>query len=155
MKRRSFPEVSRALATGRIRSDAGALTLSYVMAVPALLTGLMLIAQASVWYLARDAALAAARQGADAARTAQASPAAGTRVAVTFARQAAPGFLLAPRASAAGSSASTIRITVTGRVPSLVPGLALEVSEVVTAPVERFIAVAGPPGPTRHGSGEP
>jgi hypothetical protein len=147
--------VRRALPACWIRRDDGALTLGYVMAVPVFLAGLMLIAQASVWYLARDAALAAARQGADVARTAQAGAGAGTAAAVAFARQAAPGFLLAPRASAAGSSAATIRITVTGRVPALVPGLALSVSEVVLAPVERFIALPGPARLARPGPVEP
>jgi hypothetical protein len=94
-----------------------------------------------VWYLARETAIGAARQGADVARTAHPPPGGGARAAVVFARQAAPGFLLAPAASAAGSSAATVRIRVTGRVPSLVPGMVLTVSEVVTAPVERFTAV--------------
>jgi hypothetical protein len=143
------------LPTRWIRRDDGALTLSYVMAVPVFLAGLLLIAQASVWYLARDAALAAARHGADVARTAQAGAGAGTSAAVAFARQAAPGFLLAPIASAAGSSAATIKITVTGRVPSLVPGVALSVSEVVLAPVERFIALPGPASLARPGPGKP
>jgi hypothetical protein len=148
--------VRRTLPARWIRRDDGALTLSYVMAVPVFLAGLMLIAQASVWYLARDAALAAARQGADVARTAQAGAGAGagTAAAVAFARQAAPGFLLAPEASAAGSSAAAIKITVTGRVPSLVPGLALNVSEVVLAPVERFIALPGMSRLARPGQGE-
>jgi hypothetical protein len=147
--------VRRELPTRRIPRDDGALTLSYVMAVPVFLAGLLLIAQASVWYLARDAALAAARQGADVARTAQAGAGAGTAAAVAFARQAAPGFLLAPSASAAGSSAATIKITVTGSVPSLVPGLTLSVSEVVLAPVERFIALPVSARLARRGPGKP
>lgn len=133
--------VLRRLSSG---PQDGALTLSYVIVMPAFLLGIMLVVQASVWYLARETALAAARQGADVARTASPPPGAGARAAVTFARSSAPGFLLAPSASAAGTSAATVRITVTGRVPSLVPGIVLRVSEVVTAPVERFTAV-GPP----------
>ena len=50
------------------RGDRGALTLSYVVIVPVFLLVVMAIAQTSLWYLARQAALAAARQGADAAR---------------------------------------------------------------------------------------
>ncbi|HVB46429.1 MAG TPA: hypothetical protein VNF47_27480 [Streptosporangiaceae bacterium] len=122
-------------------ADAGALMLSYVIVVPVFLAGIMVIAQASVWYLARETALAAARRGADVARTAQPPPGPGVRAAVAFATAAAPGFLVAPVASAAGSSATTVRITVSGRVPSLVPGMVITVREVVTAPVERFTAV--------------
>jgi len=131
--------------TGRLeravlRRDDGALTLSYVVLVPVFLAGIMVIVQACVWYLARETAIAAARQGADVARTAHPPPGSGAAAAVIFARKAAPGFLLGPSASAAGSSAVTVRITVTGRVPTLVPGVVIRVSEVVTAPVERFTA---------------
>ena len=132
------------------RGDSGAFTLSYVIIVPVFMAGLMVIAQSAVWYLARQTALDAARQGADAARALNAPPGAGTRAAVDFARAAAPGFLLLPAASAAGSTAATVRIRVTGRVPSLVPGLTLTVSEVVMAPVERFVALAA--APERPGS---
>jgi hypothetical protein len=125
-----------------LRRDDGALTLSYVIIIPVFLAGIMVIVQASVWYLARETAIGAARRGADVARTAHPPPGSGAAAAVVFARQAAPGFLLEPSASAAGSSGATVRIRVTGRVPSLVPGMVLTVSEVVTAPVERFTAVS-------------
>lgn len=123
--------------------EDGALTLSYVVVIPVFLLAIMVIAQAAVWYLARETAIAAARQGADVARTAHPPPGRGAQAAVAFAHKAAPGFLLGPAATAAGSSPATVRIVVTGRVPSLVPGLVLTVSEVVTAPVERFTA-SGP-----------
>ena len=137
----------RASALPRRRDD-GALTLSYVIVIPVFLAGIMVIVQACVWYLARETAIGAARQGADVARTSHPPPGRGALAAVVYARHAAPGFLLEPSASAAGSSAVTVRIRVTGRVPSLVPGMVLTVSEVVTVPVERFAAVgreaAGP-----------
>jgi len=126
-----------------LRRDDGALTLSYVIVIPVFLAGIMVIVQACVWYLARETAIGAARQGADVARTAHPPPGRGAAAAVVYARQAAPGFLLAPSASAAGSSAATVRIRVSGRVPSLVPWMVLTVSEVVTAPVERFTAAGG------------
>ncbi len=130
----------------RVPADRGALTLSYVIVMPVFLLSLMVIVQAAVWYMARETALAAARQGADVARTADRPHSAGVRAAVAFARSAAPGFLIAPSASAVGSTTATIRIRVTGKVPALVPGMAVSVSEVVTAPVERFIALAADEG---------
>lgn len=131
-----------------LRRDDGALTLSYVIIIPVFLAGIMVIVQACVWYLARETAIGAARQGADVARTAHPPPGRGAQAAVAFASQVASGFLLSPAASAAGSSAATVRIRVTGRVPSLVPGMVLSVSEVVTAPVERFTAAGrDPSGP--------
>jgi Flp pilus assembly protein TadG len=122
----------------RARStERGALTLSYVIIVPVFLAAVMVIVQASLWYLARQAALAAARQGADAARVLGAVPDAGPRAALDFARSAASGYLLSPAATAA-STASTIKVRVTGTVPSLVPGVVIGISEVAQAPVERF-----------------
>lgn len=132
-----------------LRRDDGALTLSYVVVIPVFLAAIMVIVQASVWYLARETAISAARQGADIARTAHPPPGNGAQAAVAFARHAAPGFLLGPAATAAGSSAATVRIVVTGRVPTLVPGLVLTVSEVVTAPVERFTAAGQGRAPVR------
>ncbi|MGO8960164.1 MAG: TadE/TadG family type IV pilus assembly protein [Streptosporangiaceae bacterium] len=114
------------------------MTLSYIAVLPFLFMFLMVVIQASFWFLARDAALAAARQGADAARAFGASPAAGPAAALAFARQFGHGYLNSPAASGAGSSATTVSITVTGRAASLVPGLVVAVRETVQAPVEGF-----------------
>jgi hypothetical protein len=119
-------------------ADRGALTLGYVVAVPVFLAGLMVIVQAALWYLARQAALAAARQGADAARVLHAPPDAGPIAALAFAKSAASGYLLAPQASDAGSAARTVRVLVRGRVPALIPGVPITVSQSARAPVERF-----------------
>jgi len=118
--------------------ERGALTLSYVIIVPVFLAALLFIAQFALWYLAREAALAAARQGTDAARQFSAPRQAGPETAVAFARRHGSGFLLSPAASAAGSGQATVQITVTGEAPSLVPGLTVRVREVARAPVERF-----------------
>ncbi len=122
----------------RMRQDAGALTLSYVIVLPCVLLFIMVMVQASFWFLARDAALAAARQGADAARAYGASASAGPAAAIAFARQAGDGYLLDPIAFARGSTARTISITVRGHVPSFVPGVVVKISETVQAPVEEF-----------------
>jgi hypothetical protein len=84
------------------------------------------------------AALAAARQGADAARALGASPADGPVAALAFARHSGSGYLLDPAATMSGSTASTVSVTVTGHVPTFVPGLVVNVSETVQAPVEEF-----------------
>jgi hypothetical protein len=106
--------------------------------MPFVLLFIMVLIQASFWFLARDAALAAARQGADAARAMDAPRAAGPAAALEFARQAGQGYLVDPVANATGSSGSTISITVSGDVPSFVPGLVAHVTETVQAPVEKF-----------------
>jgi len=120
------------------QDDRGALTLSYVAVMPLVFVLIMVLIQASFWFLARDAALAAARQGAETARAMGAPPAAGPAAALAFARQVGLGYLEDPTASASGSTRSTISITVTGHVPSFVPGLIVHVSETVQAPVEEF-----------------
>jgi Flp pilus assembly protein TadG len=122
----------------RWRDDRGALTLSYVAILPFVFLFMMVLIQASFWFLARNAALAAARQGADAARALHASRAAGPAAAMAFARQAGEGYLGAPRATAGGSTGATISITVTGHVPSFIPGLIVSVSETVQVPAEEF-----------------
>lgn len=128
------------IRAAKTRGDRGALTLSYVIVLPVFLAGIMIIVQASAWYLARQAALAAARHGADVARTANPPPGSGAQSAIAFAASAAPGFLLAPAATVRVGADHTVVVTVTGDAPSLVPGLPIHVREVVTAPVERFVA---------------
>lgn len=120
------------------RDDGGALTLSYVVVLPVVFLFLMSVIQASFWFLARDAALAAARQGADAARAAGSSLTAGQSTALGFARQAGSGYLMNPSATIRHANAATVSVTVSGRVPSFVPGLTVRVSETVQAPVEEF-----------------
>ncbi len=122
----------------RGRGDRGALTLSYVIIVPVFLAAVMVIVQTSLWYLARQSALAAARQGADAARVLNAPLGTGPSTALAFARSSASGYLLGPAASSAGSSKFTVEVTVTGQAPSLVPGIVIRVSQVARAPVEQF-----------------
>jgi len=148
-----------ALLRGAPSRDAGALTLSYVIIVPVFLIGIMTVVQASIWYLAKDSVLAAARHGADVARTSQPPPGSGAQAAISFAKSSTSTFLSDVKASSKGTTRTTVRITVTARIPSLVPGLPIKVSEVVTAPVERFVAlgdVAGDvPALTRSGLGRP
>ena len=122
----------------KLRDDSGALTLSYVAILPFVFVVVMMLIQASLWFLARNAALAAARQGTDAARAFDASRAAGPNAALAFARQAGQGYLADPQASDVGSTSTTICITVSGHVPSFVPNLVISVSETAEAPVEGF-----------------
>ena len=62
------PHPSSQVAAQARRDDRGALTLGYVAVLPLLFLFVIVIVQASFWFLAKQAALAAARQGADAAR---------------------------------------------------------------------------------------
>jgi Flp pilus assembly protein TadG len=123
-------------------ADRGALSLSYVVILPVVLLFIMIVIQGSFWFLAREAALAAARQGADAARALGGSPAAGSAAAMAFARESGRGYLFDAAVSTAvnkiGSTRATVSITVKGHVPTFVPGLVVDVSETAQAPVEEF-----------------
>jgi len=123
-------------ATGQ--NDGGALSLGYVIIFPAFLLALMLMIQGSVWYLAREAALAAARHGADIARVKGTSPAAGASAAMQFVRSAAPGFLHSPSAWPLCPCSRTVTITVSGHVPVIFPGFTLTVTQSAQAPIEKF-----------------
>jgi Flp pilus assembly protein TadG len=129
---------ARAAPSRQRCDDCGALTLSYVAVLPFLFLFIMVVIQASLWFLAREAALAAARQGADAARVLNAPSGAGAAAAEGFARQAGRGYLLDPKARVQRNTVGTVSVTVTGRTPSFVPGIAVGVSETVQAPVEEF-----------------
>jgi hypothetical protein len=137
--------------------DAGALILSYLIVVPVFMLAVMIIVQSALWYLAREAALAAARQGVDAARVPGAASGAGPQAALAFVRNSASGYLLGPAASMSGSAGAagagggaggaagagataTIQITVTGHIPTFVPGLVINISQAVQAPAEKFVA---------------
>jgi hypothetical protein len=127
--------------------DAGALILSYLIVVPVFMLAVMVIVQSALWYLAREAALAAARQGVDAARVPGATAAAGPQAALAFVRNSASGYLIGATASMTGRQAGagagatpTIQITVTGHIPTFVPGLVINISQAVQAPAEKFVA---------------
>jgi hypothetical protein len=64
---------------------------------------------------------------------------------MSFATSAVPKFLSHISVSTKGSSATTVRVVVSARIPTLVPHMVIDVREVVTAPVERFVA-SGPAG---------
>ncbi len=119
-------------------ADRGALSLSYAVILPVVLLFITIVIQASFWFLAREAALAAARQGADAARVLGGSAEAGRAAALAFARRSGAGYLLDPSVSTGGSTSSTVAVTVTGHAPTFVPGLVVHVSETAQAPVEEF-----------------
>src|SRR5215469_1645267 len=136
---------SRVMRRLRLNHDSGAVTLSYVIIVPVFLLAILVVVQASVLYLAKQTALAAARHGADVARTARppAGASAGAAAAIAFARSAGPGFLTGVSATSGGTPA-TVRVTVSGQAVSVIPGTTFRVTEVVTAPVERFVALGEP-----------
>ena len=121
-----------------VRGDDGALSLSYVIVFPAFLLAIMIIVQASLYYMAHNLALAAAREGADVARAYGSNDESGADAALTMISKDGSGMLANPQVVAT-RSAVTVQVTVTGHAWSIVPGLPTAVSETVQEPVERFV----------------
>lgn len=89
---------------------------------------------------ARSAALTSAREGVNAGRAYQSSPGAGAARAQETAGRIAGNTLRGPSASTAGSTAETMRVTVSGTALSLLPGITLQVTQTATGPRERWVA---------------
>jgi Flp pilus assembly protein TadG len=121
----------------RRRDDSGAGSLELVLVFPALLLLILAIVQFGLWYEAEHAAIAAAQQGAQAARVRGGTAAAGQRAAAEFLHVAAPTLVEQPGVSVTRSS-TTAQATVTGFVESLIPFVHLHVSAHSSAPVEAF-----------------
>lgn len=133
--------MTRHLADQRSGSppDRGSATLEIAILGPAILLLVFAIVQAALWFYARNLALAAAQEGADAARGYQSSSDAGVTRAQAFLRRAAGDSLQAVTVSASGSTATTVRIEVHGHSLSVFPGLqGPSVTQSAQAPVERF-----------------
>ncbi|MGW7063531.1 TadE family protein [Streptomyces sp. NPDC054904] len=97
------------------------------------------VVQAAMWFFARNIALTAAREGVAAARVYQAPESAGAARARETLGRIAGDSLSDPTVSTTGSTATEVRVTVTGTAPSLIPGLSgLSVSQSAGAPRERW-----------------
>ncbi|MFJ8769583.1 TadE family protein [Streptomyces clavifer] len=95
--------------------------------------------QVGMHYYARNIALTAAREGVSAGRLHQASPGEGAARARETLGRIAGDSLRGAEVSTAGSSGETMKVTVTGRAVSLVPGLpGLMVSQSATGARERW-----------------
>jgi len=150
------PGASRCRAARRrCRGDRGATSLELAIVTPLLFLLIGTAVQVGLWYHARSIALSAAQEGARAARlpatSEAAADAAGTARALRYLDQLGsdvlvPGSLAVTpergvadaRAAALGGITDVVSIRVRSQVVSIVPGLALDVDQVSTVPVERF-----------------
>ncbi|MGP4049375.1 TadE family protein [Streptomyces sp. 2A115] len=93
--------------------------------------------QVGLYYHARKVAQSAARQGVDAGRQFGADQGNGVVQAQEYLARYG-GFVKDSQVSSGGSTAQQIRITVTGEVATLVPGLTLRVTQHADGPIERW-----------------
>jgi Flp pilus assembly protein TadG len=118
--------------------DRGASTVELVLTMPALLLAVLLTVQVGQWQHAKHVALAAAQEGARAARQYNAAAAAGGRRAEDYLTALAPT-LLRDHAIGVERTATTATVRVRGRVAGVLPWPAFTVDEVSSGPVERFV----------------
>lgn len=106
---------------------------------PVIVVLTLMVVQGSLWWYAREVAQTAAREGVTAGRSYGAGPASGTAQARAFLDRNAGNNLRSSSVSSAGSDTETIRITVSGHAPSLVPGLdGIRIEQRASGPVERW-----------------
>nr|WP_031510916.1 hypothetical protein [Streptomyces megasporus] len=109
------------------------------IALPLVVLATLAVVQASLFYLGREIALTAAREGVAAGRTWQAGPEQGAQRARAVLDRTAGDLLRSPAVSTAGSTGTRVRISVTGTVVSVLPGVGdLHITQSASGPVERW-----------------
>ncbi|MEN8649731.1 TadE/TadG family type IV pilus assembly protein [Streptomyces sp. 21So2-11] len=133
---RAWP--GRGLFKGR-SDDRGDASIEMAIILPVVILLTMMIVQACVAYYAKQIALTAAREGVQAATAYQSTDAAGAARARAVLTRVAGDSLLGPGVSTAGSTGERATVTVTGRAPSVLPGLdGITVTQSASAPRERW-----------------
>ena len=130
-------------AFSRRRDDRGAMAIEFLLTISMLIVVFLLTLQYAVQAHARRIATAAAEEALTAAAAYDGTPADGQHAAHQVLTGVAPG--LDDTSVAVERTATTVSVTVTGRVAQLIPFLPVGVSVHVEGPVERFVV-------TREGS---
>jgi Flp pilus assembly protein TadG len=119
------------------RDDRGDASIQMAIVFPFVLLATVAVIQASMWYYARQIALTAAREGASAARSYQASPGDGAARAREVLGRTAGDSLLSY--SVFASSGQRVQVQGSGRALSMIPGLSgLKITQSASGPVERW-----------------
>src|SRR6266542_510105 len=126
----------------RRSGERGVTSTELVVITPVLLTLILLVVQVGLYFHASHIALAAAEEGARAARARNGSAAAGEVRARCFVRALGGGLVSSPVVTASRSP-TTVWVEVQGQVATVVPGLRLHIDRVVQSPRERFVPSTG------------
>ncbi len=121
--------------------DAGTSTVELVITMPALLLVVLVILQFGIWSHAQHVALAAARDGAEAARAYGGTDQAARDRAAASLDRLGPTILRDPQVEVARAS-DEVTVTVAGSATSILGLFRFPVHEQVHGPVERFVGVA-------------
>lgn len=122
----------------RRRDDRGAMAIEFLLTISMLIVVFLLTLQYAVQAHARRIATAAAEEALMAAAAYDGAPADGQQAAHRVLTGVAPG--LGDASVAVERTATTVTVTVTGRVAQLIPFLPVGVRVHVQGPVERFVA---------------
>jgi Flp pilus assembly protein TadG len=119
------------------RDDRASAAIEAVLVIPVLMLVLVVVVQCAMWAHAGQVVGLAASEGDRTARSVDGGPAAGAGVARSI-LQASGRDLASSNVVAEVVSGDLVRVTVTGRAVSIIPGLSLPVSSVVVGPLQEF-----------------
>lgn len=132
------------MSTRRRTSDGGASAIEMSIVAPALLLLVFTAVQVALWLYGRNVALQSAREGVSYLRlvipgaTPSSALAAAEVTAVNYASQVGRDSVAGATATATSAGGRRVRIEVTGRAVSLVPGLNLTVRGAAEGQIEQF-----------------
>ncbi|MDJ0464409.1 pilus assembly protein [Streptomyces sp. H27-C3] len=140
--------VRRRVQAARTRGDSGMTAIEFVLLTPVLFFMIFATVQFALYSFADHVAQAAAQAGAREARAEADENPGGWEgkargVADSYIRQLGPQLVLGPEITMLQPEQNTVGVEVTGRVPSVFPGLDLTVHAQSMGPVERFVEEGG------------
>jgi hypothetical protein len=120
-------------------TDRGSVSLELAILIPTVLVLTLAVVQGALWWYAREAALAAAREGVEQGRLYQGDgPSGASDRAGETARTLGGDLLSDVRVDTAGSTAERVRVEVSGFSLSILPGVrGIRITQHAEAPRER------------------
>lgn len=122
----------------RLRGDRGSVALEMAMLIAPILLLVLFIIQVGLVYFAKQAALAASREGVEAGRQYQSGSCGAAQLRAEDAVRNLGGNWLHDTVVTPDCNADSIGIQITARAVSIVPGMTFNISQRAQAPVERW-----------------
>lgn len=123
----------------RPTGQRGSAAVELVLLTPLLMVLVLLVVQFALWQHARQVLLAAAQEGARAARAQGGTAEEGRTRALDYIEEIGPDLVSSP-AVEVNRSLDIVSVQVRGQAVNIVPGLPLRVTATSAGPVERFRA---------------
>ena len=121
----------------RRTAEQGSAAVELVLLTPVLMVCVLVVVQFALWQHARHVLLAAAQEGARAARAQGASAQDGRVRAQDYIARIGPDLVSAPIVDV-DRTVDEVTVTIRGQAVNILPGLALRVTATSAGPVERF-----------------